>query len=316
MPNEEPSLKEWVVEVDSLVRRYGELTAVDGVSFRVRRGEIFGIVGPNGAGKTTTLETIEGLQTPTSGSTRVLGMDSHRQATEVKELIGVQLQASAYFDFLTLREILGLFGSFYRRRLPPQDLLARVGLQDKGNSQVQHLSGGQQQRFSIIASMVNDPQVLFLDEPTTGLDPQARRSLWELVLDIRQQGTTIVLTTHYMEEAQTLCDRVAIMDYGRIVAIDSPERLIEGLEAPFNLRFHLSRAVDADRLAVAGVGRVSVNGEGQDREYRLQVASVADSLPALLDRLAECEAQVIDMEVEKATLEDVFLALTGRQVRD
>jgi ABC-2 type transport system ATP-binding protein len=289
---------------------------VHGISFRVRRGEIFGIVGPNGAGKTTTLETIEGLQTPTSGSTRVLGLDSHRQAAQVKELIGVQLQASAYFDFLTLREILELFGSFYRRRLSPQELLARVSLEDKAKSQVKHLSGGQQQRFSIIASMVNDPEVLFLDEPTTGLDPQARRSLWELIHDIRQQGTTIVLTTHYMEEAQALCDRVAIMDDGRIVALDSPERLIEGLEAPFHLRLHLSTPVDADCLAVTGVGRVTVDGDGEDREYRLQVANVGDSLPPLLARLAEYGAQVLDLEVEKATLEDVFLALTGRELRD
>ena len=309
-------MDEWVVEVEDLVRRYGDLTAVDGVSFRVARGEVFGLVGPNGAGKTTTLETIEGLQTPTSGSTRILGLDSHRQAAQVKELIGVQLQASAYFDFLTLREVLELFGSFYRRRLAPDDLLTRVGLQDKARSQVKHLSGGQQQRFSIIASMVNDPQVLFLDEPTTGLDPQARRSLWDLVRDIRRQGTTVVLTTHYMEEAQALCDRVAIVDGGRIVALDSPQRLIEGLEAPFHLRLHLSTLVDGECLAVAGVGRVTVDGDGEDREYHLQVASVGDSLPPLLARLAECEAQVLDLEVEKATLEDVFLALTGRELRD
>ena len=309
-------MEEWAVEVESLVRRYGELAAVDGISFSVRRGEVFGIVGPNGAGKTTTLETIEGLQTPTSGSTRVLGMDSHRQAAEVKERVGVQLQASAYFDFLTLKEILELFGSFYRRRLPARELLERVGLEDKAGSQVKHLSGGQQQRFSIIASMVNDPEVLFLDEPTTGLDPQARRSLWDLVRDIRQRGTTVVLTTHYMEEAQALCDRVAIMDHGRIVALDSPERLIEGLEAPFHLRLHLSTPVDLDSLAVAGVGRVTADGEAEDREYRLQVASVSDSLPPLLARLAECQVQILDMEVEKATLDDVFLALTGRELRD
>jgi ABC-2 type transport system ATP-binding protein len=309
-------LDEWVVEVENLVRRYGDLTAVDGVSLRVRRGEVFGIVGPNGAGKTTTLETIEGLQTPTSGATRVLGLDSHRQAAQVKEIIGVQLQASAYFDFLTLREVLELFGSFYRRRLPPQELLARVGLEDKAHSQVKHLSGGQQQRFSIIASMVNDPEVLFLDEPTTGLDPQARRSLWDLIRDIRQQGTTVVLTTHYMEEAQALCDRVAIMDEGRIVALDSPERLIEGLEAPFNLRLHLSGTVDPSCLAVTGVGKVTVDGEGPDREYRLQVANVGDTLQPLLARLAECETQVLNLEIEKATLEDVFLAHTGRELRD
>ena len=307
---------EAVVEVENLVRRYGQLTAVDRISFSVHRGEIFGILGPNGAGKTTTLETIEGLQTPTTGSTRVLGMDSHRQAAQVKERIGVQLQASAYFDFLTLREILELFGSFYRRRLRPEELLAHVGLEEKANSLVKHLSGGQQQRFSIVASMVNDPEVLFLDEPTTGLDPQGRRSLWELVRDIRGEGKTIILTTHYMEEAQTLCDRVAIMDSGRIVALDAPERLIEGLEAPFHLRLHLSQPVDPAQLAGAGVTRVTADGQKQDRQYRLQVTSVSDSLPPLLSRLADLQAQVLDLGVEKATLEDVFLALTGKELRD
>ncbi len=305
-----------VVEVDNLVRRYGQLTAVDGISFTVWRGEIFGILGPNGAGKTTTLETIEGLQTPSAGSTRVLGMDSHRRAAEVKKRIGVQLQASAYFDFLTLREILELFGNFYRRRLPADELLARVGLQEKANSLVKHLSGGQQQRFSMVASMVNDPEILFLDEPTTGLDPQARRSLWELIEGIRREGKTIILTTHYMEEAQTLCDRVAIMDNGRIVALDTPERLIAGLEAPFHVRLRLSRPVEPASLMSDGVRGVTVDGQEDDGQYRLQVTSVGDALPPLLARLAELQAQVLDLAVEKATLEDVFLALTGKELRD
>ncbi|MEE8370169.1 MAG: ABC transporter ATP-binding protein [Dehalococcoidia bacterium] len=305
-----------VVNVENLVKRYGEFTAVDQVSFTVDRGEIFGILGPNGAGKTTTLEIIEGLQTPTSGSTCVLGMDSRREASRVKESIGVQLQASAYFDFLTLEEILELFGGFYRRSLPPAELLTRVGLAERAGSLVKHLSGGQQQRFSIIASMVSDPDVLFLDEPTTGLDPQARRSLWELVQAIRQEGKTIILTTHYMEEAQTLCDRVAIMDRGRIVALETPERLIEGLDAPFHIRLRLSSPVEPGELAGQGVTGVSVDHQDGDREYRLQVTSAADCLPALLDRLTGLDAQVLDLGVEKATLEDVFLMHTGRELRD
>ncbi|HLB28980.1 MAG TPA: ABC transporter ATP-binding protein [Dehalococcoidia bacterium] len=305
-----------VVEVDNLVRRYGQLVAVGGISFTVWRDEVFGILGPNGAGKTTTLETIEGLQTPTAGSTRVLGLDSHRQATEVKQRIGVQLQASAYFDFLTLKEILELFGSLYRRCLPPEVLLARVGLQEKINSLVKQLSGGQQHRFSIAASMVNAPEVLFLDEPTTGLDPQARRSLWELIRGIRTEGTTIVLTTHYMEEAQTLCDRVAIMDNGHIVALDTPERLIQGLGAPFHLRLLLSRPVEPADLAGAGISTVTADGEGRGRQFHLQVTSVSDSLPPLLARLTGLQAQILDLGVEKATLEDVFLTLTGKELRD
>lgn len=305
-----------VIVVSSLVKRFGELTAVNDVSFTVREGEVFGIVGPNGAGKTTTLEIIEGLQKPTAGSATVLGLDSQRQGKQIKQRIGVQLQASAYFDFLTLHEILDLFGTFYRRRLPPESLLARVGLQDKANSLVKHLSGGQQQRFSIVASMVNDPEVLFLDEPTTGLDPQARRSLWQLISDIRREGRTIVLTTHYMEEAQALCDRVAIMDNGRIVALDTPELLIEHLDAPFNLRLRLSRLVSQEYLAGDGVRRVTLDGHGQESTYILQVTSVTDSLPPLLERLAKSDVQVLDLAVEKATLEDVFLALTGKEMRD
>ncbi len=307
---------EAVVEVENLVRRYGPLTAVDGVSFTVRQGEIFGIVGPNGAGKTTTLETIEGLQKPDEGVIKVLGLDSHRHTAAVKQRIGVQLQASAYFDFLKLREILDLFGSFYHKRLPPESLLARVGLEEKIDSLVKELSGGQQQRFSLAASIVNDPEVLFLDEPTTGLDPQARRSLWDLISNIRAEDKTIILTTHYMDEAQNLCDRVAIMDSGRIVALDTPEKLIEGLEAPFQLHLKLSEPVDLPKLEGVAAQSITKVESDQGREYRIQVSSVSDTLPRLLNNLAETNVQIVDLSVDKATLEDVFLALTGKELRD
>jgi len=308
--------REAVVAVDGLRKRYGDIVAVDGVTFAVERGEIFGIVGPNGAGKTTTLEIIEGLRQPDNGRVRVLGLDPQRQAAEVKQRIGVQLQASAYFDFLTLREILDLFASFYRRRLPSLDLLEMVGLRERAGALLKHLSGGQQQRFSLAAALVNDPEVVFLDEPTTGLDPQARRSLWELVRGMRSQGRTVILTTHYMEEAQVLCDRVAIMDRGRIVALDTPDALVSRLDAPFHIRLHLERPVDPRALAVAGVAEVTCPSGEADGLYRLQVRSVADSLPLVLARLQDLEVGLVDLKVEKATLEDVFLALTGKELRD
>jgi ABC-2 type transport system ATP-binding protein len=221
-----------IIEVSGLTKRYARntLTAVDGISFSVNRGEVFGILGPNGAGKTTTLEMIEGLKTITAGSVTVDGLDVATQSQEVKNIIGVQLQASSFFEELTLKELLELFGSLYHRRVDAMALLADVGLAEKASSFVKELSGGQKQRFSIAAGLVNLPKVLFLDEPTTGLDPQARRNLWELVRDIKARGTTIVLTTHYMEEAEVLCDRIAVMDNARIVALDT----VEGLKRAAN----------------------------------------------------------------------------------
>ena len=210
------------IRVAGLVKRFGSFTAVDGVSFVVKEGEIFGILGPNGAGKTTTLEIIEGLQSPTEGQVSVLGKDVRREPNRIKARIGVQLQSSAYFNYLTLREILRLLGSFYPRSVATDELLDLVGLADKAGSRVDQLSVGQRQRFTVAASLVNDPELVILDEPTTGLDPQARHNLWDLIREIHARKVTVVLTTHYMEEAELLCQRLAIMDRGRIVAIDSP----------------------------------------------------------------------------------------------
>ena len=220
-----------IISVRDLRKRYGAVDAVAGVSFDVGEGETFGILGPNGAGKTTTLEMIEGMRPIDSGAAEIDGIDVRRAPNRVKERIGIQLQASAFFDELTLVELLDLFGRLYGRRPEPRALLAQVQLSEKARSQVATLSGGQKQRFSIAAALVNDPRILFLDEPTTGLDPQARRHMWDLTRGIRDQGRTVVLTTHYMEEAEELCDRVAIMDGGRIVALDAPEALIAGLLA-------------------------------------------------------------------------------------
>ena len=218
-----------IILVDGLTKRYGHLVAVANVSFSVFKGEVFGILGPNGAGKTTTIEILEGLRRPDCGKAQVNGIDVARDPQKVKAIIGVQLQTSAFFDGLSLVEILQVFGSLYRTAVDAKALLQEVGLSEKSRSQYRQLSGGQQQRFSIAAALVNNPLVMFLDEPTSGLDPQARRHLWELVKRFKAQGTTIVLTTHYMEEAEELCDRVAIIDGGRIIALDSPEALINRL---------------------------------------------------------------------------------------
>lgn len=224
-------MAEPILEVKNLVKRYGNLVAVEGVSFSVAKQEIFGILGPNGAGKTSTLEMIETLRPIDGGEVLLNGLDVRTKASDVKRLIGVQLQSSSFFDKLTLAELLLLFGEMYGRVVDPVDLLAEVELEDKIKAHVNQLSGGQKQRFSIAAALVNEPLVIFLDEPTTGLDPQARRHLWGVIKRIRTEGKTIVITTHYMDEAEELCDRVAIMDYGKIIALAPPQELIRRLLA-------------------------------------------------------------------------------------
>jgi ABC-2 type transport system ATP-binding protein len=218
-----------IIKVTNLTKKFGDLTAVDGISFEVQAGEIFGILGPNGAGKTTTMEMIEGLREITSGSIVVDSVDVAHHPNKVKGKIGVQLQASAFFEKLTLVELLKLFASFYEREVDPYGLLRDVELEEKAKSYPEQLSGGQRQRFSIATALVNDPVVLFLDEPTTGLDPQARRNLWGLIQQIRDNGKTIVLTTHYMDEAELLSDRVAIMDHGKIISLDTPDKMVDTL---------------------------------------------------------------------------------------
>ena len=218
-----------IIVVDTLTKRYGSTTTVKGVSFAVREGEVFGILGPNGAGKTTTLEMIEALRPIDDGSVLLDGIDVAKHPSKIKHIIGIQLQSSDFYDKVTLREQLVMFASFYGKTVDPMELLAQVELTDKAHSYPEKLSGGQRQRFSIASALVNDPRVLFLDEPTTGLDPQARRHLWDLIRSIKRRGITVVLTSHYMEEAQLLCDRLAIMDSGTIIALDSPKKMIKDL---------------------------------------------------------------------------------------
>lgn len=315
------------VEVRDLVKIYprpegGQLRALDGVTFDVHRGEFFGLLGPNGAGKTTALEIVEGIRSPTSGEVRVLGIDPRQELNKVKRIIGVQLQAASYFSLLTIEEILALFGSFYPQRLPPTKLLDMVGLLEKRKAYVRHLSGGQQRRFSVAAALVNDPDVIFLDEPTTGLDPQIRRSVWELLRRLNhEEGKTIILTTHYMEEAELLADRVAIMDRGKISAIDTPRGLIGRLKGIGHIEFAASNQLDVKELAgLAGIGRVTVsNGNVSDLgpvSYRLEAVQPKAAVTSLLEWSESKDIDLRGLEVIPGTLEDVFLQLTGRELRD
>lgn len=220
-----------IIQVQNLVKKYGDFEAVKGISFDVYQGEIFGLLGPNGAGKSTTLEIIETLRQKTSGTVLVDGFNLDKQPNDIKKIIGVQLQTSGFYPGLTLVELIQLFAGLYQRPVNAMELLKKVNLQDKAKAKVKQLSGGQKQRFSIATTLINQPKIIFLDEPTTGLDPQARRNLWDLVKEIQSLGTTVIITTHYMDEAEVLCDRVAIIDSGKIIAIDSPDHLVDNLLA-------------------------------------------------------------------------------------
>jgi len=224
-------MAEKIIQVKNLVKNYGNFEAVKGINFDVYEGEIFGLLGPNGAGKSTTLEIIETLRQKTSGDVIVDGLNLDNSPAEIKKIIGVQLQSSGYYPGLNLIELIELFSGLYNRDVKPMDLLDMVNLKDKAKSKFKELSGGQKQRFSVATTLINQPRIIFLDEPTTGLDPQARRSLWELIKDIRKKGTTVIITTHYMDEAEVLCDRIAIIDSGKIIALDTPDKLIDELVA-------------------------------------------------------------------------------------
>lgn len=305
-----------VIEVAGLVKKYGELKAVDDITFSVAEGEIFGILGPNGAGKTTTLEMIEGLRPPDAGDIKISGIPVWPGPGPTKEIIGVQLQTTALFDYLTVREMLALFGSFYAKFLTRTEvdaLLGAVELTEKDRAVVKELSGGQQQRLSIALALVNDPRIVFLDEPTTGLDPQARRRLWEVVKEINARGKTVVLTTHYMEEAEVLCGRVAIMDRGKIIAIDSPKRLIEGLGAETRVTFQLAASIPIARFETAlGGPRI----RAQDDGYMFYTHNVQDAILGLFTAADEQGASIEHLSVSGANLEDVFLHYTGKGLRD
>lgn len=300
---------EKVIEVENLKKRYGDFKAVDGISFDVYKNEIFGLLGENGAGKTTTLEMIEGLRKPTSGKITVLGHNPNGEIDLIKEKIGVQLQSSAYFNFLNLREILDLFGSFYNKQLDPDELLNMVDLETKKKSLVNKLSGGQKQRFSIVASLVNDPEIVFLDEPTTGLDPLARRNLWNLITKIKEQGKTIILTTHYMEEAEILCDRVAIMEKGKIMVMDETHKLINKAKNPYKISF-IGGLDNKEKSYLSELGNLEMIAKKKDNfELCLNSQEKVKKALALIH-----QKEMDSITVGKASLEDVFIEYTGRAI--
>jgi ABC-2 type transport system ATP-binding protein len=302
-----------VVEVIDLVRHYGDVRAVDGVSFQVRRGEVFGLLGPNGAGKTTTIEMLEGLNKPDSGNAEVLGIDVTRQPDQLKQRIGVQLQTAALYPNLSVVELVDLFASFYEHRRPTADIIRELGLDERDKALSKDLSGGQRQRLSIALALVNDPELIFLDEPTTGLDPQARRTLWDQIEDLRRQDKTILLTTHYMEEAEQLCDRVAIMDHGKILEIGTINELVARHFRERTVRFTTRPELPDDLLeSLAGVERVSRDTD----ESILYTLDAAETVGALLRTGDQLGLHGLDMAVRRPTLEDVFIKLTGRALRD
>ena len=301
-----------VICTDKLSKHYGSVVAVDDVSFEVYEGEIFGMVGPNGAGKTTTIECIEGLRRPDDGHIEVLGLDPQGDGYALRERIGVQLQEAVLQSRIKVWEALDLFASFYPRSTDWEALLEQLGLAERRNAHFAELSGGQKQRLFIVLALVNDPELVFLDELTTGLDPRARRAMWDLVREIRKGGKTVFLTTHFMEEAERLCDRVAIMDHGRIVALDSPENLIRSLGAENRVVFTVEGAFEPERLRrLDGVTRVEQIGE------RVIVYGHGDRLVGgVVSALTSSGIRFRDLRTEQPTLEDVFLAVTGREMRD
>lgn len=301
-----------IIKVEHLRKTYGEVVAVDDISFEVYDGEIFGMVGPNGAGKTTTIECIEGLKVADNGTIRVWDLDPQRDRYKLKERIGVQLQESALPDRIKVGEAIDLFASFYRKPLNRKEqaqLLEFLGLAEKLNSHFAKLSGGQKKRLFIALALVNNPQLIFLDELTTGLDPHARRAMWEMVRDIREKGKTVFLTTHYMEEAERLCDRVLIIDYGKIIALDTPEKLIQSLSVENRVTFVAEGEFTLELLqALPNVTQVKKVGE------RITVYGKGDRfMSSVVNALEAQRVRFRDLRTEQPTLEDVFLTLTHRE---
>jgi ABC-2 type transport system ATP-binding protein len=300
------------IVVEDLRKTYGATKAVDGISFTVEQGEVFGMLGPNGAGKSTTIEIVEGLRTADAGAVTVLGLRQPREARAIKERIGIQLQTTSLYPRLSVTEILDLFHTFYphHKTLPTADLIRMVDLGEKASTRSKQLSGGQKQRLSVALALVNDPDIVFLDEPTTGMDPQARRQLWDVVLDLKRQGKTILMTTHYMEEAEQICDRVAIVDHGRIIEIGAPAELVQRHFSEIAISFQSPDV--APYQGLAGVTH-AVSEEGTVTVY---TSDAPRTMTALLAGEVANGAGLRGLNVHSATLEDVFLKLTGRALRD
>ncbi|GAY09376.1 ABC transporter ATP-binding protein [Pseudonocardia sp. N23] len=300
-----------VIEVDGVQKRYGEHVAVAGVSFEVQEGEIFGVLGPNGAGKTTTVECVEGLRVPDGGTIRVLGLDPQRDVVALRQVLGVQLQDSRLPERMTVTEAVSLYASFYDDPADGDALVDRLGLTRQRDTRFGKLSGGQQQRLAIVLALIGRPRVAVLDELTTGLDPQSRRNTWKLVEQIRDDGVTVVLVTHFMEEAERLCDRIALIDAGKVVAIDTPSGLVERTRAPQVIRFRPSEPVDEAMLrALPDVGSVLVHRDG-----RVEITGTGDVLATVTTALANRRIIAAELRVTQPRLDDAFVALTGEGIR-
>jgi ABC-2 type transport system ATP-binding protein len=309
-----PATQRVALRCSGLVKRFADVTAVNGLDLEVFAGECFGLLGPNGAGKTTTVEILEGLTASDEGTVELLGQ--HWNAGDdraLRQRIGVQLQETQLAEKVTVAETLRLFRSFYSRGHDVDEVIRTVALEEKRNARVGKLSGGQKQRLAVACALVSDPELLFLDEPTTGLDPQARLSLWDVVDKFREGGGTILLTTHYMEEATRLCDRVAIMDHGKVIALGTPTELIESLGADQIVEFSVTTELVEDALtSLPAVNDLRKRGE----EYALTVAEIGVALPALLAEIKRQQSELVTLTTHQATLEDVFVSLTGRMLRD
>jgi ABC-2 type transport system ATP-binding protein len=302
-----------VIRVRGLTKRYGDVQAVDGIDFDVARGEIFGLLGPNGAGKTTTVEILEGLREPDGGEVSVLGVNVARDADAIKPRIGVSLQTAALYPKLTVTELIDLFRSFYPRSRPTKDVMDALELGERHNARSQDLSGGQRQRLAVALSLVNDPELVFLDEPTTGLDPAARRSLWDIVEGLKADGRSVLLTTHYMEEAEILCDRLAIMDHGRILEMGTVESLVSKHFQERTVRFDRLDGLAPEELE--RLPEVTSVKEDTD-EVLMYTRDPGRTIGALLDLADSRGLEPQNLGIRRATLEDVFLDLTGRALRD
>jgi ABC-2 type transport system ATP-binding protein len=309
-----PSSQRVALKCEGLVKRFADVTAVNGLDLEVFAGECFGLLGPNGAGKTTTVEILEGLTASDQGTVELLGQhwnSGNDQA--LRERIGVQLQETQLAEKVTVVETLRLFRSFYKRGHDVDEVIHTVALEEKRHARVGKLSGGQKQRLAVACALVSDPELLFLDEPTTGLDPQARLSLWDIVEKFRASGGTILLTTHYMEEATRLCDRVAIMDHGKVIALGTPAELIESLGADQIIEFSVTKSLEDESLMqLPAVNHLHKRGE----VYALTVAEIGVALPALLAEIKRQQSELVTLTTHQATLEDVFVSLTGRMLRD
>ena len=302
-----------IIEVNNLVKKYGDVVAVNGISFAVEKGEVFGILGPNGAGKTTTIEMIEGLRKPDGGNIEIANIDALKEPGRVREIIGVQLQATSIYDDIRVKEAIELFGSYYKRSISTRQILEEISLTEKTSSKVNSLSGGQKQRLCIGLALVNDPEVLFLDEPTTGLDPQARHNIWSIVENLRDHGKTIIMTTHYMEEAEQLCGRVAIIDRGNIIALNNPNDLINAAGLNTTIEFSTSRDLNGISEKIPEIQKMN---HGSVNKYSINTKTVSMTLKILTNLCYESNIELENISVRKTTLEDVFLAMTGRKLRE